>query len=94
MSSIISYYKAKKNQILFYAFTIGITIGGFFISTRILQNESETKIRKRDAIFYDRIRMNERRIANGYPPLRDEDINDEAFLREWQDFKRRKGIKD
>ena len=84
--------KFSRNEIALFVSTLGLTIGGFVLSGSILQNESDVKFQRREAIFYDRLRMNERRIANGFPPLRDEDITDPEFLTQWRDFKQRNKI--
>lgn len=82
----------RKKELIFYGLTTGITIGGFYLSTIILRNEAATLKRKRDAIFYDRLRMNERRVANGFEPSTDDDITDPEFLKQWQQFKKENGI--
>ena len=82
----------RKKELVFYGVTAAITVGGFYLSTLVLQNEAAVNKRKRDAIFYDRLRMNERRVANGFEPLTDDDITDPDFLKQWQQFKKENGI--
>jgi hypothetical protein len=79
----------NRKEIAYFAASIVLTVGGFYLSKDILQSETDIKVQRHEAIYYDRLRMNQRRIANGLQPLGDDDIQDPVFRKNWLEFKSR-----